>query len=112
MTLLVRAGPAALRTVCPRVAALACTGAQSRRIATHGYNHHASALSVLSSNINKKSDDYMENARQMEGAISRMRELHQKVEAGGSTKARDKHTARGKMLPREYEYGLTQRLSG
>ena len=33
---------------------------------------------------------------------ARMRELHQKIESGGSVKARDKHIARGKMLPREY----------
>ncbi|MCJ1482011.1 hypothetical protein MMC06_002173 [Schaereria dolodes] len=30
-----------------------------------------------------------------------MNEMHAKIEDGGSTKAREKHIARGKMLPRE-----------
>jgi len=33
---------------------------------------------------------------------ARMQELHQRVESGGPAKAREKHIARGKMLPREY----------
>lgn len=73
-----------------------------RAIATHSYNHHASALSVLPSNVDKSSADYQENARQMGEAMAQMQELHRTVEAGGPAKARDKHIARGKMLPREY----------
>jgi len=34
-------------------------------------------------------------------AMARMRELHQKIEGGGPARAREKHIARGKMLPRE-----------
>jgi 3-methylcrotonyl-CoA carboxylase beta subunit len=34
--------------------------------------------------------------------MARMQDLHQEIEAGGSAKARDKHLAKGKMLPREY----------
>jgi len=34
-------------------------------------------------------------------AMARMRELHQKIEEGGPARAREKHVARGKMLPRE-----------
>lgn len=34
--------------------------------------------------------------------MARMQELHKKIEGGGSAKAREKHIARGKMLPREY----------
>ena len=34
--------------------------------------------------------------------MARMEALHKKIEGGGSAKAREKHIARGKMLPREY----------
>lgn len=34
--------------------------------------------------------------------MARMTELHAKIAKGGPQKARDKHIARGKMLPREY----------
>lgn len=75
---------------------------QLRTIATHTYAHHASALSVLPSNVDKSSGDYKENAILMGELLAQMQELHQRVERGGSDKARDKHIARGKMLPREY----------
>jgi len=39
--------------------------------------------------------------------MARVQELHQKIEAGGTAKARDKHIARGKMLPREYVIRIT-----
>jgi len=81
--------------------------AQTRTVATHAYSHHASALSKLPSNVDKSSEEYRENARQMGEVMARMQELHHKIEAGGSAKARDKHVARGKMLPREYVAGMT-----
>ncbi len=39
--------------------------------------------------------------------MARMQELHKKIEGGGSAKAREKHIARGKMLPREYVIRVT-----
>ncbi len=38
----------------------------------------------------------------MADVMAHLQELHQKIELGGSAKARDKHIARGKILPREY----------
>ena len=38
----------------------------------------------------------------MAEVIARMQELHKRIEGGGSAKAKEKHIARGKMLPREY----------
>ena len=75
---------------------------QKRRIATHTHSHHASLLSVLPTNIDKSSADYMENAAQMAELVARMQTLHRRIEEGGSVKAKEKHIARGKMLPREY----------
>ncbi|MCJ1392805.1 hypothetical protein MMC18_005676 [Xylographa bjoerkii] len=37
----------------------------------------------------------------MSEVMQKMTELHAKVEVGGPPKARDKHIARGKMLPRD-----------
>ena len=34
--------------------------------------------------------------------MSQLEDLHRKIAQGGPQKARDKHVARGKMLPREY----------
>ena len=34
--------------------------------------------------------------------MAQMQELHKTIEGGGSAKAKEKHIARGKMLPREY----------
>ena len=76
--------------------------AQTRPIATHGFNHHASLLSIISSKVDKSSEQYEDNAKQMGEVMARMQELHQKIELGGPAKAREKHIARGKMLPREY----------
>ena len=72
-----------------------------RNVATHTYNHHAQLLSVLPTNVDKTSSDYRENAAQMDEVLARMRDLHVKIEAGGSAKAKEKHLARGKMMPRE-----------
>ena len=74
----------------------------TRTIATHTYRHHANAISVLPTKIDKSSAQYQENARQMGEVMAQMQELHKKIEGGGSAKAKEKHIARGKMLPREY----------
>ena len=76
---------------------------QLRAIATHTYTHHATALSTLSSNVDKSSNDFAENARQMGEVMARMESLHHKIEGGGPVKAKEKHLARGKMLAREYD---------
>ena len=73
-----------------------------RSIATHPYNHHATALSVLPTNVDASSADFKENTRQFKDVTARLQEIHNGIEQGGPQKAREKHVARGKMLPREY----------
>ena len=75
---------------------------QRRPVATHPYSHHAAALSILPTNVDTSSTEYKNNARQFGDVMARMQELHRKIEQGGSQKAREKHIAKGKMLPREY----------
>ena len=72
-----------------------------RLIATHSYSHHATALSVLPSNVDTGSTEYKDNARAFGEVTARMQELHNLAEQGGPLKSRDKHIAKGKMLPRE-----------
>lgn len=77
----------------------------ARAIATHVNNHHASSLSVMPTSVDKSSAVFRDNATQMGEVMARMQELHQTIEYGGPAKAKDKHIARGKMLPREYVSG-------
>lgn len=78
-----------------------------RSIATHAYAHHASAVSILPTNVDTSATEFKENARQMREVIAKMKELHALVEKGGPEKAKQKHLARGKMLPRECVFGTT-----
>lgn len=73
----------------------------SRSIATHTYNHHATALSILPSTVDSASVEFKDNARQFDEVLVRMKELHSRIEKGGTQKAREKHVAREKMLPRD-----------
>ncbi|TVY94379.1 putative methylcrotonoyl-CoA carboxylase beta chain, mitochondrial [Lachnellula willkommii] len=73
----------------------------SRNVATHTLPSQANAISVLPTIIDPSSEEYKENARQMGTVISRLEELTKKIQLGGSQKAREKHIARNKMLPRD-----------
>jgi len=97
----------ALRTAftfptCCRLWAVNQANIHVRCVATHIFDHHASALSILPSKVDQSSEDFKENEKQMSDAMASMQVLHQKIELGGPVKAREKHVARGKMLPREY----------
>lgn len=72
-----------------------------RSIATFTHESHAAALSVLSSEIDHSSEQFTSNAADYEAMVQKMRELHRRIEQGGPPKAREKHIAKGKMLPRE-----------
>ncbi|KAJ5397536.1 methylcrotonoyl-CoA carboxylase beta chain [Penicillium cosmopolitanum] len=73
----------------------------SRTVASYTHPHHASALSVLPTAIDTSSPEYQENSQQMQALLDQMSSLHGKISQGGSEKAREKHIARGKMLPRD-----------
>ncbi|KAJ5176630.1 methylcrotonoyl-CoA carboxylase beta chain [Penicillium canariense] len=73
----------------------------SRTVASYTHPHHASALSVLPTAVDTSSPEYRENSQQMQELLDRMSGLHAKISQGGPQKARDKHVARGKMLPRD-----------
>lgn len=72
-----------------------------RSIATFTPPHQASAISVIKSEVDTSSDEFKENERLMGEAMARLEELTRKVHLGGPAKAREKHLARKKMLPRD-----------
>ena len=74
----------------------------ARSITFHSHAQHADSLSRLSSNVDTASDVYRQNVRDMDEVMSLFRRRHEKIQKGGTAKAREKHVARGKMLPREY----------
>ncbi|KAF2834566.1 carboxyl transferase [Patellaria atrata CBS 101060] len=72
-----------------------------RSIASHTHSHYAAAISTIPTSIDTSSAQFKEQREQMNAVTSHIAELHEKVSLGGSQKARDKHVARGKMLPRD-----------
>ncbi|MGD9508897.1 MAG: carboxyl transferase domain-containing protein, partial [Geminicoccaceae bacterium] len=58
-------------------------------------------MSVLDSRVNPRSDAFRQNAERMEAIVADLRGQIARVVEGGDAAARAKHTARGKLLPRE-----------
>jgi acetyl-CoA carboxylase carboxyltransferase component len=56
---------------------------------------------VLQSRISTSSPEFQENAAHHKALAQELKALHQKLRAGGSPKAVERHHARGKLLPRE-----------
>ena len=79
----------------------ATTTTARRTVATFNAPHHAGAISVIKSSVDTSSDEFKENERLMGEAMARLDDLTRKVQQGGSAKAREKHLARKKMLPRD-----------
>ena len=56
---------------------------------------------MLPTAVDKSTPDYKENADQLNQVMNRFADLHAKISQGGPQKNKDKHTQRGKMLPRD-----------
>jgi 3-methylcrotonyl-CoA carboxylase beta subunit len=56
---------------------------------------------VIQSNVDTSADEFRENERLMGEAMARLEKLTRAAQQGGPAKARDKHIARKKMLPRD-----------
>ncbi len=63
-------------------------------------------MTRLTSDLNPTDPDFASNAERMRGLVDDLRTLSARVAQGGSTAARDKHLARGKLLPRDRIAGL------
>src|SRR4029079_4047455 len=58
-------------------------------------------MPAIKSQLDVRSDEFRANAGRMRGLVDDLREKVGKVSLGGEQAARDKHSARGKLLPRE-----------
>jgi 3-methylcrotonyl-CoA carboxylase beta subunit len=63
-------------------------------------------MSILKSQLNRRSADFMANAAAMATVVADLYEKVEKIALGGPEAARQKHLARGKLLPRERVNGL------
>ncbi|MCW8126127.1 carboxyl transferase domain-containing protein [Microbulbifer halophilus] len=58
-------------------------------------------MSQLQSKINTRDKTFTENREQMQKLVADLRGKVEKISLGGSERAREKHVARGKLLPRD-----------
>ncbi|GAB3444573.1 carboxyl transferase domain-containing protein [Insolitispirillum peregrinum] len=58
-------------------------------------------MTILKSAVNRRSEDFQANAAHMQTLVDDLRAVVRTIKDGGGSKARDKHLARGKLLPRE-----------
>ena len=58
-------------------------------------------MSVIQTQLNPRSAEFQAHAAQMQAAVSDLQQQIDLAAAGGGQAARDRHTARGKLLPRE-----------
>jgi len=58
-------------------------------------------MPILSSKLDKRSKEFRANAAVMEQAVADLRDKVEQIKQGGGAAAREKHLARGKLLPRE-----------
>jgi len=58
-------------------------------------------MTVLDSKLNSRSDDFNINAAAMQAVIDDLKAKVEQIALGGGDDARKKHTARGKLLPRD-----------
>ncbi|PHH60896.1 hypothetical protein CDD81_1057 [Ophiocordyceps australis] len=63
--------------------------------------HQAAALSRIQSKLDPTSPQHLANVEQMTALVNHVASLTRDAQRGGPQKARDKHLARGKMLPRD-----------
>ena len=58
-------------------------------------------MTVLSTQLNPRSAEFAANAQTMQAVVDDLRAHLERIAQGGGEAARAKHTARGKLLPRE-----------
>jgi len=58
-------------------------------------------MSILSSAVNPDSDEFCDRAKAMAAEVAKVAALQTEISQGGDAGAREKHVARGKLLPRE-----------
>ncbi|KAK6859918.1 methylcrotonoyl-CoA carboxylase beta chain [Apiospora arundinis] len=89
------------RHVIPRHNLSRQTPASCRAVSSYTAPYQANAISVIPTNVDSTSGEFLENERAMGEAMARLEKLTRAAQQGGSAKAREKHLARKKLLPRD-----------
>ncbi|MGZ5268267.1 MAG: methylcrotonoyl-CoA carboxylase, partial [Caldimonas sp.] len=63
-------------------------------------------MPALKSRIDTRSEDFKANAAFLQGQVDDLRARAAEIALGGDEKSRERHAARGKLLPRERVDGL------
>jgi 3-methylcrotonyl-CoA carboxylase beta subunit len=63
-------------------------------------------MTLLKTQLNPRSVDFQSNVAAMNAVVADLHEKVEKIALGGPEAARQKHLARGKLLPRERVNGL------
>ena len=58
-------------------------------------------MPILNSDVDPPGGEFADNVAAMDAEIADIRAVVDQVKLGGGERARDRHTGRGKMLPRE-----------
>ena len=63
-------------------------------------------MSVLKSNVNARDPRFKANAEAMASLVAALAAERARAAEGGDQRSRERHTARGKLLPRDRVHGL------
>ena len=58
-------------------------------------------MSVIETKVDTKSKEFIENARAMQAVVDELKAAIDIIKLGGSEKNRQRHTSRGKLMPRD-----------
>ena len=58
-------------------------------------------MAILSSSIDKNAAEFRANAERMRALVAQLQTRRAEAALGGSERARERHVARGKLLPRD-----------
>ncbi|XP_078531409.1 methylcrotonoyl-CoA carboxylase beta chain, mitochondrial [Lissotriton helveticus] len=68
--------------------------------------YHADKVATVGSQPDPRAEQYKENYERMKALVTELKDRAEKIRLGGGGKARERHTSRGKLLPRERIDGL------
>ncbi|WP_371188946.1 carboxyl transferase domain-containing protein [Thalassotalea maritima] len=63
-------------------------------------------MAVINSKINTRCQEFADNAEHMQAQVDDLNQLVANIKLGGNEKSRQRHVARGKLLPRDRVYNL------
>ena len=58
-------------------------------------------MSVIQSRLNTRDAGFIANREDMQAQVDDLRKMVDRIREGGGTKAQQRHTSRGKLLPRD-----------